>query len=91
MGLLLRLGWAITLELCPSGLRLRMLWLFGPFCRPLFIPWHALTVETTRGIFFTEVKLRFGRWGTAHLRVPDEIASRLEDAVRTHSNRLSAT
>jgi hypothetical protein len=61
------MGWGVSmsrilvLSACRSGLRVAMWRVFGPFCRPFFVPWDDIRVQP-RQIFFQKMaRLGFGR------------------------------
>jgi hypothetical protein len=63
MGLGVRMNHILKISVCPSGLRIGMSRVFGPFCRDFFVPWEAKgRSPCQRG----EVKLNEGKngWGT---------------------------
>jgi hypothetical protein len=73
MGLGVSLRGILTLSACPSGLRVGMLRLFGPFCRDFFVPWESITVTRETSLFSPGVKLHFGNpvIGTLRIRPGD--------------------
>lgn len=71
----------LTLSVCPSGLRVGMMRLFGPFCRNFFVPWKAITVGRKTSLFQPVAKLRFGHPAIGSLTIPAHVANRLADAA----------
>jgi len=51
----------LNLDVCPSGLRVGMMRLFGVFCRDFFVPWDQISVVRKRRLFWREAKLVFGQ------------------------------
>lgn len=68
----------MTLEVCASGLRVRMNRFHSPFCAPFFIPWVALSVRTSVGRIWITVTLQFGQTRAARFTAPLEFAQLLE-------------
>ena len=60
MGRAVSMSRILDVSPCPSGLRIGMMRLFGPFCRPFLVPWEALGAENSSFIVFPMVKLMFG-------------------------------
>ena len=50
----------LRLDACPSGLRVSMWRIFGPFSRPFFVPWREIRPEPSSSFFMDMVRLRFG-------------------------------
>jgi hypothetical protein len=72
----------LVLDVCPSGLRVGVWRLFGPFCRAFFVPWSDLKVE--RGALSTRLVIGSGALGdrpAGVLRVSDVLASELAAAA----------
>jgi len=69
----------LTLSICPSGLRVGIMRLFGPFSRDFFVPWNSLSVVRTRAFFMAVAKLQFG--GVGVLTIPAFVADRLARAA----------
>ena len=73
MGRNVSFGSCLNLAACPSGLRVGLLRIFGPFSRDFFVPWNELNVERTGSL----AKIRFGRDALGMLKVSDLTANRL--------------
>jgi hypothetical protein len=71
----------LALSVCPSGLRVGVWRLFGPFCRNFFVPWHEISVERTTIIVLRAVKLTFGDPMVGQLLLTPAVADRLADAA----------
>jgi hypothetical protein len=65
----------------PSGLGVRISPLFGPFQRPLKIPWGEIDAEPGTRFFAPVVKLSLGRGAKGTLKISARTWSRLVDAV----------
>jgi hypothetical protein len=78
MNRILRLG------ACPTGLRVGMLPLFGPFCRDFFVPWESIVVTRATMFFFPVAKLQFGKPAVGTLAIGAHVANRLARAVVGH-------
>jgi hypothetical protein len=66
----------LRLEVCPSGLRIGIWKLFGPFSRDFFVPWDEIRVERKNGILWRTAKLTFGH-GPCNLVLMDYLTNRL--------------
>lgn len=79
---LLRLGWqsgvmgtwvnlngVLTLSACRSGLSIRIWRAFGPFQKPLLIPWGEITAEPSRSFFTKMVRLGLGNPPNGRLKI----------------------
>jgi hypothetical protein len=60
-GLPVHMGSCLTLAACPSGLRISVWRIFGPFSRPIFVPWDEFQVEKGNVGFFGVTRLSLGR------------------------------
>jgi hypothetical protein len=81
MGLGVAMRGVLTLSVCPGGLRIGIMRVFGPFCRDFFVPWDAVTVVRTRGLFLPVAKLQFGSPAIGSLTIPAHVADRLARAA----------
>jgi hypothetical protein len=77
MGLGVSLRGILTLSACPSGLRVGMLRLFGPFCRDFFVPWESIAATHETSLFSQGIKLHFGNPVIGTLRIPQDVADQL--------------
>jgi hypothetical protein len=80
MGLVYMRG-ILTLSVCPSGLRVGMMRVFGPFCRDFFVPWENIAVVRTTMLFSPAAKFQFGDPAVGTLTVPAHVADRLARAA----------
>lgn len=69
----------LTLSLCPSGLRVGIMKLFGPFARDFLVPWNAIAVSRKTMLGWRYAELYFGTYGK--LRVSDLLADRLWQTI----------
>lgn len=74
----------LTLSVCPAGLRVGMMRLFGPFCRDFLVPWQDLTVTRRKYPLWSVAKLRFGKPAVGSLSIAPRIANRLARAAPGH-------
>jgi hypothetical protein len=81
MGLGVSMRGILTLSVCPSGLRVGIMRVFGPFCRDFFIPWDAASVTRKTVLFWPVAKLRFGSPGIGSLTISAHVANRLARAA----------
>ena len=65
----------LTLSLCPTGLRVGIMKLFGPFAKDFLVPWDAISVSRKRMLGWKYADVSFGDYGK--LRVSDLLADRL--------------
>ncbi|MBV8124797.1 MAG: hypothetical protein JO370_12070 [Paucibacter sp.] len=71
----------LVLSVCPSGLRVGMMRLFGPFCRDFFVPWNEITAQRKTSWLGRRVVLVFARESGSKLSIPDHVANRLASAA----------
>jgi hypothetical protein len=71
----------IRLSACPSGLRVSLLRLFGPFCRDFFVPWEQIAVTRTTVFWTPMAKMQFGHPPIGTLTIESYVANRLGHAV----------
>lgn len=69
----------LTLSACPSGLRVSMNRIFGPFTRPFFVPWEQIRVESKTGLLGPRVTLSFGDPAAARMTIETYIWQRLAE------------
>ncbi len=70
----------LNLSACPSGLRVRLMRLFGPFSPALFVPWGEISVDRKDRWFQRTAVLTF-QTGGGRLSIPENAANRLASAV----------
>jgi hypothetical protein len=82
MGMGVNYNGLLTLSVCPSGIRIGMFRLFGPFCRDFFVPWEEVFVDRTESwLFGKRAKIVFGSTGslTVFAAVIDRLAPALPE------------
>lgn len=92
---LLKLGWqsgsmgfgvnfngCLTLAACRSGLSIRVWRIFGPFQKPLLIPWREIEATPKRLLFFRMVRLDFGKPSNGRLAIKARTWARLMEAAK---------
>lgn len=79
MGLGVGMRGILTLSVCPSGLRVGMMRLFGPFLRAFFVPWSEMAVVRKTMFFMPIAKLQLGHAGA--LSIPANVADTLARAA----------
>ena len=60
MGLGVNLNGILTLSACPSGLRIGIWRIFGPFQRPFLVPWAEISPESKTRFFMPMARLGLG-------------------------------
>src|SRR5262245_32016131 len=81
MGLGVGMGGILTLSVCPSGFRVGMMRVFGPFCRDFFVPWEDIAVIRKTIVVWPVAELRFGTPVVGKLRISAHVADRLARAA----------
>jgi hypothetical protein len=81
MGLGVNMRGILTLSACPSGLRVGIVRIFGPFCRDFFVPWEEMRVSRRNALFWPVAKLQFGSPAIGSLTIPAHVADRLARAA----------
>jgi hypothetical protein len=81
MGLGVNMRGILTLGVCPSGLRVGIMRVFGPFCRDFFVPWQDIMVTRKTILFWPVAKLQFGNPPIGSLTIPAHVANRLARAA----------
>jgi hypothetical protein len=71
----------LTLDACPSGLRVGIFRLFGPFQRDFFVPWSDIEVVRKDRFFWRVAELRFAQSSFGRLGIRDHVADRLARAA----------
>jgi hypothetical protein len=71
----------LNLSVCPSGLRLGMMRIFGVFSRDFFVPWNVISVTRKDRVLWKEAKISFGQPTIGTLTIPAEVADRLARAA----------
>ena len=71
----------LTLSVCPSGLRVGIMRVFGPFCRDFFVPWEAISIIRKGVLFWPVAKVQFGSPAIGSLTIPAHVANRFARAA----------
>jgi hypothetical protein len=71
----------LTLSVCPTGLRVGIMRLFGPFCRDFLVPWESIAVIRKKTLFWPVAELQFGKPVIGRLRIPAPAADRIARAA----------
>jgi hypothetical protein len=71
----------LTLSVCPSGLRVALPRVFGPFSKPYFIPWSDIRVYRLTEYFMPAARMEFGQPAKGALSVGVNTANRLARAA----------
>ncbi len=74
----------LSLSVCPSGLRVGIMRVFGPFCRDFFVPWNEITVTRGDRFFWKVAKLSFGQPSIGKLTLFADVADRMARAAGDH-------
>jgi hypothetical protein len=67
----------LTLSICPGGLRVGMMRIFGPFSKPFFVPWSEMSVIRKDRLFWKVTKIAFGNPPAGSLTLMADLADRL--------------
>ena len=79
------MGWGVSmsgilvLSACPSGLRVAIWKIFGPFSRPFFVPWEEIRAAPRQQFFQKMVRLGFGLPEAGVLSIDARAWSRLSE------------
>jgi hypothetical protein len=82
MGLWVSMSGILNLSVCPSGLRVGMMRVFGPFSRDFFVPWEDIAVIRKTIVVWPVAEIRFGNPVVGKLRVSADVADRLARAAQ---------
>jgi len=74
----------LNVSVCPSGLRLGMMRLFGPFSRPFLVPWESVHVTRKETWFWRSARIEFGIPSVGSVTLASEVADRLARAAGSH-------
>jgi hypothetical protein len=90
IGLGIDLRGILTVSACPSGLRVGVLRLFGPFCRDFFVPWESISATRDISLFFQGIKLHFGCPVVGTLFISQDVADQLAFTVAGRWPRIGS-
>jgi hypothetical protein len=74
----------LVLSVCPTGLRVGMMRIFGPFCGDFFVPWESIAVIRKRIQFWPVAKLQFGNPVVGTLSISAGTADKIARAAMGH-------
>jgi len=74
----------LKLSPCPSGLRLGIMRLLGPFCRDFLVPWDQISVVRKDQFFVQVAQISFGRPAIGRLTISADLADRVARAAGSH-------
>jgi hypothetical protein len=70
----------LRIAVCPSGLRLGIMKIFGPFSRDFFVPWEEIAVTRKDRFFWKSATLHFGNPIQGSLSIASHLADKLAQA-----------
>jgi hypothetical protein len=77
MGLGVSMSGVLILSVCPAGLRVGMMRVFGPFCRDFFVPWESIAITRKTILFWPVARLQFGNPVVGTLSISARSANRM--------------
>jgi hypothetical protein len=72
----------LNIGVCPSGLRIGVLRIFGLFAHDFFVPWHAIKATKKEWWMWEVTELSFGKPEVGRLMVYGYTAGRIAEAAR---------
>jgi hypothetical protein len=87
MGAGVALSGILKLRAYPSGLGVGIWRIFGPFQKPLKIPWAEIEAEESSSFFLPMMKLQLGKPANGTLKISARSWARLVDAVPQTNSR----
>jgi hypothetical protein len=81
MGAGVHMGGVLSLSVCPSGLRVGISKLLGPFCGDFLVPWGELSAHPKKAMFVSLVALEFAAPPVGRLDIRPDTAQRLARAA----------
>ena len=81
MGLGVSMRGILILSACPTGLRVGLMRVFGPFCSDFFVPWESIAVIRKTILFRPLAKLQFGNPVVGTLTISAHAADRIARAA----------
>jgi hypothetical protein len=67
----------LTLSVCPGGLRVGMMRIFGPFSKDFFVPWREMSVIRKDRLLWKAATISFGNPSVGSLTLMADLANRL--------------
>jgi len=71
----------LTLSVCPGGLRVGMMRIFGPFSKDFFVPWNEMSVIRKDRLLWKVAIISFGIPPVGNLTLMADLANRLARAA----------
>jgi hypothetical protein len=71
----------LTLSVCPGGLRVGMMRIFGPFSKDFFVPWSEMSVIRKDRFLWKVAQISFGNPRVGSLTLMADLADRLARAA----------
>ena len=87
MGMGVSLSGCLTFRAYRSGLGVAIWRIFGPFQRPLLIPWREIEATEKRSFFMKMVRLDLGRPANGKLIISAKVWSKLAEAAKAAGPR----
>jgi hypothetical protein len=84
MGLGVHMRGLLNIAVCPSGLRIGIMRIFGLFCRDFFVPWEEIEVTRKDWYFLRSAQLEFGHPRMGSLTIAGDLADQLARAASDH-------
>jgi hypothetical protein len=73
----------LTLSVCPGGVRVGMMRIFGPFSKDFFVPWNEMSIIRKDRVMWKVAKISFGDPPVGSLTLMADLADRLARAAGT--------
>lgn len=67
----------LNLSVCPGGLRVGMMRIFGPFSKPFFVPWHEISITRRDRFWWKAATIAFGNPPVGSITLMAELADGL--------------
>lgn len=67
----------LTLSVCPGGLRIGMMRIFGPFSKDFYVPWSEMSVVRRDRFLWKAARIAFGNPSVGSLTLTADLADRL--------------
>lgn len=71
----------LSVDVCLSGLRLSLFWLFATWSKPILVPWDQISVKSVKGILGNLAQLDFGRPEAGTLTILQSLADEIAKAA----------
>lgn len=81
MGMWVSMSGVLTLSVCPFGLRVGMMRVFGPFWRDFLVPWDDISATRKTIVLWPVAELVFGNPAVGRLSIPTAVVDRLARAA----------